>query len=158
MEPPDLMILRRLKLISIGLVLSVVAGAADAAPAKKKVLFFSKSSGFEHDAIKLTLKDGREGYAFPVLRALGEKNNIEFTFSKDGTLFTPEYLAQFDAYFFYTSGDLLAPGKDGNPPMTAAGKQALLDAVKAGKGFIGAHSAADTFHTGENVDTNTNQP
>jgi uncharacterized protein len=31
--------------------------------------------------------------------------------------------------------------------MTSAGKQALLDAVAGGKGFIGSHSAADTFHT-----------
>lgn len=129
-----------------------VARAADsAAPAKKKILFFSKSSGFEHDAIKLKMKDGKEGYGFPVLRALGEKNNIEFTFSKDGSLFSKEYLAQFDAFFFYTTGDLTMersdPRGDGLPPMTPAGKQALLDAVASGKGFLGTHSATDSFHS-----------
>ena len=42
---------------------------------------------------------------------------------------------------------LCAPGTDKNPPMTTAGKQALLDYVAGGKGFIGSHSASDTFHT-----------
>jgi uncharacterized protein len=49
--------------------------------------------------------------------------------------------------FFYTTGNLLEAGTDGQPPMSAEGKQALLDFVKAGKGFIGSHSASDTFHT-----------
>jgi uncharacterized protein len=134
----------------------MVRAANSAATAKKKVLFFSKSSGFEHDAIK-TLDNPKFGFAFRVLKDLGEKNNIEFTFSKDGSLFTKDYLAQFDAFFFYTTGDLtLAKNSptqgDGNPPMSAAGKQALLDAVAAGKGFVGTHSAADTFHAPGNKD------
>jgi uncharacterized protein len=129
------------------------ARAADVASfPPKKVLFFSKSSGYEHDAIKLKMKDGRRGYAFPVLEEIGRQNNIAFTFSKDGSLFSLEYLAQFDAIMFYTTGDLtLAKNSptqgDGNPPMTAAGKQALLDAIANGKGFIGTHSATDTFHS-----------
>src|SRR5206468_1015409 len=43
-------------------------------------------------------------------------------------------------------------------PMTRAGKQALLDAIRGGKGFIGTHSAADTFHTDETAETDTNRP
>jgi type 1 glutamine amidotransferase len=122
----------------------------------KKVLFFSKSSAFEHSVIRRT---GDElSYAEQILQKLGPKYGIAFTFSKDGSLFTPEYLAQFDAYLFYTSGDLLARGKDGNPPMTPAGKQALLDAVKAGKGFVGTHAATMTFQSNETVDTDTNGP
>src|SRR5258708_30799347 len=31
--------------------------------------------------------------------------------------------------------------------MSANGKQNLLDAIKGGMGFVGAHSASDTFHT-----------
>ena len=31
--------------------------------------------------------------------------------------------------------------------MSPAGKQALLDAVHGGLGFVGVHAAADTFHT-----------
>ena len=37
--------------------------------------------------------------------------------------------------------------------MTPAQKGALLDAIRNGKGFIGVHSASDTFHgRGDNVD------
>ncbi len=113
----------------------------------KRVLFFSKSSGFEHDMIKR--KHGERSKAENILADLGDKHGIDFTFSKDGSLFTPEYLAQFDAYFFYTTGVLTEGGTDKQPPMTPAGKQAFLDAIKNGKGFIGTHSATDTFHTGE---------
>ena len=119
--------------------------AALAAGPKRKILFFTKSSGFEHDVI--SYKKGQPSFAEKVLTELGAKNNWEFTFSKDGSLFTPQWLAQFDALFFYSTGDLCSPGTDGQPPMTPAGKQALLDYVASGKGFIGSHSASDTFHT-----------
>lgn len=142
------------RLFCLLLLMSGLAGpafTAETTPARKRVLVFSKSSGFEHDAIKPVLKDGRPGYAFPIFDELGRKNNIEFVFSKDAWRFTPEYLAQFDAFFFYTTGDLTMAKSDargdGLPPMTPAGKAALLAAVAAGKGFLGAHSATDTFHS-----------
>jgi hypothetical protein len=116
-----------------------------AAAPQRKILFFSKSSGFEHSAI--TYKNGQPSFAEKQLSELGAKNNWEFTFSKDGSLFSPSYLAQFDALFFYTTGDLCSPGTDKNPPMSPEGKQAFIDYVASGKGFIGTHSAADTFHT-----------
>jgi type 1 glutamine amidotransferase len=118
--------------------------AADAAP-KHKILFFSKSSGFEHSVI--SYKGGQPSYAEKILLDLGEKNNWEFTFSKDGSKFGKDYLNQFDAVFFYTTGDLCAPGTDKNPPMSKEGKEALFEYVRSGKGFIGTHSASDTFHT-----------
>lgn len=124
--------------------------------ATKKVLYFTKSSGFEHSVIKRHA--GKPSWSEQILAELGPRHGIEFTFSKDGSLFTPEYLAQFDAFMFFTSGDLLGKGRDGNPPMTPAGKAAFLDAIKGGKGFIGLHSASDSFHTGETVDTNTAVP
>jgi type 1 glutamine amidotransferase len=131
-----------------GLALSgPISRAEETANKPKKILFFSKSSGYEHSVIKQ--QNGGPGFAPKILAELGAKHGIEFTFSKDGSLFNPEYLAPFDAFFFYTTGDLTSPGKDKNPPMTAAGKAAFLDAIKQGKGFIGTHSATDTFQTGE---------
>ncbi|MDB6175417.1 MAG: hypothetical protein JWL59_4728 [Chthoniobacteraceae bacterium] len=124
--------------------LATAAFGADAAPAHR-ILFFSKSSGFEHSVI--SYKNGMPSHAEKVLAELGKKNNWEFTFSKDGSLFSPGYLNQYDAVFFYTTGDLTTPGTDGQLAMTPAGKQALLDYVAGGKGFIGSHSASDTFHT-----------
>jgi len=144
-----------LALFVTGLLLPFPA-QADGPPAlaRKKILFFTKSAGYEHSVIKDPEKNpgplpggAIAGLAFQVLHAVGEKNNIEFIFSKDGSLFSTAYLAQFDAFFFYTTGDLTQVGTDGNPAMTTEGKAAFLQAIAGGKGFIGTHSAADTFHS-----------
>src|SRR5690349_24058821 len=92
---------------------------------KRKVLFFSKSSGFEHSVIQR--HNGEPSFAEKLLQQWGPEQNVEFTFSKDGSLFTPEYLNQFDAYFFHTTGDLTQTGTDKNPPMSPDGKKAFLD-------------------------------
>jgi hypothetical protein len=140
--------------------LATLALRADggAFPTGKRVLFFTKSADFEHTVIKDPAqtpapKPGGPvpGLAFQVVRALGEKNRIEFVCSKDGSLFSASYLAQFDAFLFFTTGDLTQAGRDGNPPMTPAGKAALLAAVAGGKGFVGIHSASDTFHSPGNL-------
>jgi len=134
-------------ILAAALLGSQAVWAADSSAAKrpKKVLFFSKSSGFEHSVIKRV--EGKPSHAEKVLSELAPKHNIEFTFSKDGSLFTADYLAGFDAYMFYTTGDLTTPGTDKQPPMSAEGKAAFLQAIKNGKGFIGSHSACDTFHS-----------
>ena len=135
-----------LSLASFGaLAIHHLSTAAPAVPAKRKILFFSKSSGFEHSVI--SYKNGQPSYAEKVLQDLGGKHGWEFTFSKDGTIITPEGLKPFDAVFFYTTGDLTTPGTDKQPPMPAEGRQTLLNYVASGKGFIGTHSASDTFHT-----------
>jgi len=129
-------------LLAAGMIVAVFAAPS---AAKKKILFFSKSSGFEHSVI--TWKNGKPSHAEKVLSELGGKNGWEFEFSKDGSKFSKDYLSQFDAVFFYTSGDLCSTGTDGNPGMSIEGKQALIEFVKSGKGFLGTHSASDTFHT-----------
>ena len=149
--------------VGLGLAGWPLARAADSGR-KRKVLFFSKCSDFVHAVVD---RKGKPlSYAEQILADTGDVHGIEFTFSKDGSLFSPEYLEAFDALCFHTSGDLLAArkpagkghGGDGNPPMTADGKKAFLEAIRAGKGFVGIHSAADTFHTGETAETNTGQP
>ena len=121
------------------------AAPADSKAGHRKILFFTKSSGFEHSVI--SWKKGQPSWAEKVLLEVGQREGWEFTFSKDGSKFSPEYLKGFDAVLFYTTGDLTTPGTDGQPPMTAAGKQALIDWVRAGGAFAGTHSATDTFHT-----------
>src|SRR3954466_12184819 len=108
---------------SFSLLLCLAASLATATAAPKKILFFSKSSGFEHSVI--SWKNGQPSHAEKILTELGAKNGWEFTFSKDGSKFGKEYLSQFDAVFFYTTGDLTTTGTDKQPPMSAAGKQAL---------------------------------
>lgn len=111
----------------------------------RRVLFFSKSAGFEHSVIKR--EGGKPSFVENLLARVGPERRVEFTFSKDGTIFTPENIARFDVFVFFTTGDLTQATGDGNPAMTAEGKAALLDAIRHGKGFVGTHSASDTFHT-----------
>ena len=120
--------LKKLTVSRCVLALILASGFAASAGPKKKILFFTKSSGFEHPVI--SWKDGQPGYAEKVLLMLGEKNGWEFAFSKDGSKFSKDYLAQFDAVFFYTTGDLCSPGTDKQPPMTLEGKQALFEYVR----------------------------
>lgn len=127
-------------------------GRVSAAPkAPKKVLFFTKSSGFQHSVI--TRKDGKLSLAERILSEIGKDNGFEVVCSKDGRLFDPDKIGEWDAFVFETTGDLTTPGghNDG-PPMSKEGKQAFLDAIAAGKGFVGIHCASDTFHSGAEVD------
>src|SRR5271155_3364594 len=132
--------------VAMATVLLTACRHAPAGNAPKKILFFSKSSGYEHDMIKE--KDGQPSPAEKILTELGRKNNLEFTFTKDGSVFTPENIAKYDAFFFYTTLDLTTLGSDKNPPMPKGGKEAFLQAIHDGKGFVGIHSATDTFHSG----------
>ncbi len=129
----------------IGLALVLAALNLSAAPLR--VLFFSKSSGWVHDVINQN--NERASYAENVLAKLGPKQGIEFTFSKDGSLFTTAYLAQFDAIMFYTSGDLTSTGRDRYPGITGEGLEAFYNYIANGGGLLGLHSTSDTFHTNE---------
>lgn len=116
----------------------------------RKILFFTKSSGFQHSVVDRKDQPEKLAFAEQTLTDLGAKNGFEVTATKDGGYFTPEKLAAFDAVVFYTTGDLTKPSGDHSEPM--ASKQALLDFVAAGKGFLGMHCASDTFHGGNGKD------
>lgn len=122
----------------------------------KKVLFFTKSQTFQHDPI--ARKDGKLGQAENLLVEIGKQWNLEVVPSKDGTMFDPDKIGQWDAFVFYTTGDLTKTNpnpmvQDKAPPMSQDGKKAFLDAIRGGKGFVGVHSATDTFHSkGSEID------
>src|SRR2546423_14007902 len=67
----------------------------------RKVLFFTKSSGFQHSVI--TRKGDELGHAEKILRQWGKENGFDVTATKDGSIFTPEKLADFDVIAFYTT-------------------------------------------------------
>jgi len=118
----------------------------------RKVLFFTKSAGFQHDVVKRKNPD-ELSFAEKYMVDFGKKHNFEVQCTKDGSVFTSEGLARFDVIMFYTTLDLTTPGTDKSPPMPKDGKETLLKAVADGKGFLGLHSASDTFHShGNEVD------
>ena len=112
---------------------------------EKSVLVFTKSSGFEHAVVKRV--DGKPSIMDDVVTELGNKHGFRVEVTKDGRIFEEKRIHSFAAVVFFTTGDLTTLGTDGKPPMSAKGKQALLDAIQGGMGFVGVHAASDTFHT-----------
>jgi type 1 glutamine amidotransferase len=124
--------------------LSAAQAGEDAKQRERSVLFFSKSSGFEHDAVK---RRGRNrSLAEGILTEIGRRHGFEVVATKDGRVFDGN-LSRYDAFLFFTTGNLTEPGTDRTPPMSAKGKRALVSAIRGGKGFVGVHSASDTFHS-----------
>jgi type 1 glutamine amidotransferase len=119
---------------------------ADAAK-KPKLLVYTHSEGYEHSVVR-PAKGKTKSLVEEVVTALGNKHNFDVTHTKDGRVFLPDSIKQFDAFLFETQGDLMKEGVDKQPPMPPEGKKALLEAIAAGKGFVGCHCASDTFHSG----------
>src|SRR5215470_17375866 len=73
------------------------AGAADDRnPKKRSVLFFSKSSGFEHDPVKR--RGRRPSLAERILTEIGKRRGFDVVATKDGRAFDGD-LARYDAFF-----------------------------------------------------------
>ena len=138
--------LKKLALIAafVACWMSSRAAAEDASPAKGRaggyrLLMLTQSAGFKHGSV--TRKDGQLAPAERVVTDIGIRSNLFRTdCSQDAAKdFTKEKLQNYDVVFFYTTGNL---------PI----KEADLDYFfkewlpTKGHGFIGAHSAADTFH------------
>ncbi|MBI3922144.1 MAG: ThuA domain-containing protein [Armatimonadetes bacterium] len=101
----------------------------EASQAKRRVLYYTRTTGFRHGCLP---------HSWAVMRDLGlAHGDFRVTVNEDDTKMTPEYLQQFDAIVLYTTGI---------PFPTPESKQALLDYVKGGKGLIGVHSATDTHY------------
>ena len=125
-------------------VLPRIARAQVALPDQPLWLLFTKSSGFEHDVVKEI--NEQPSYLAQQLGPLFNARKLTIMSSKNGKHFEPEKIGKFAGFVFYTTGDLTTEGTDKQPPMSAAGKQAFLDAISAGVPFIGLHCASDTFH------------
>jgi uncharacterized protein len=137
------------------------AGASFAVPQclfaaeKKSVLVFTKSSGFEHDVVKI--RGGKPSIVDSAVAVLGKKHGFDVTSTKDGRVFDSNDFRKHAAILFFTTGDLTTTGTDSNPAMSSQGKQSLLDAIDGGLGFVGIHAASDTFHTPPESEDNANR-
>jgi len=144
-------------LLNTGAALAAVSAfplrwAAASSQKKKKILYFTLSYGFEHSPVARKGKD--LSFSEKLMMEEGEKHGVEVVCSKDGTLFDGD-LEQFDAFAFYTCGNLTKPdGKHEGKPMSENGKKRLLEAVRGGKGFVAFHSGNDTFHSKGPADEN----
>ncbi len=111
------------------------AAAADK-DSKKRLLVITESQGFRHGCV--TRKGDELSLVEKTLTELGEKNGFDVVCSQDSrSVLTAENLKNFDAVFFYTTGEL---------PLSDTQKADLLQFIRSGKGFAGSHSATDTFY------------
>ena len=78
-------------------------------------------------------------HAGQVLAAIGQTSgSYTLAATDDVNVLNDATLALYDAVVFFTAGEL---------PINNAQKAALLAFVAGGKGFVGVHSATDTFYT-----------
>ncbi len=132
--------------IAVSLLCVWIGLAVTATAAPLRVLYLTKSAGYEHGVVK------REGDALSfsekemtkIVEGMG--GTVECT--KDAGLIKAENLKNYDLVIFCTTGDLTTTEGDGSPAMGENGLSELLDWIKAGGGFIGYHNANDTFHSG----------
>jgi uncharacterized protein len=111
----------------------------------KKVLFFIKSAGFPHSVVTRS-KSGQPSLAETILTKAGKEHGFEVVATKDGRMFDPDKIGEWDAFVFQTTGDLTTEGQsEKSPPMSSDGEKAFYDAIRGGKGFLGMHCATDTF-------------
>lgn len=124
-----------------GLSLFPMGWTAAAEGKKEKILYYTQSAGFRHGPV--TRKDGELAFSEKVMVEVGKEHGVEVVCSQDGAVFDGD-LDQYAAIAFYTSGDLTKAAEN---PMSPAGKKKLLDWIAAGGGFVGFHSATDSFRT-----------
>ena len=116
--------------VALAAAFAVLCTAAWAGDRPARILYFTHSAGYRHNVIPVSLE---------ILERIGETGPrpFEVAASEDVSVFTPENLRRFGAVMFFTTGEL---------PMSDLQKKALTDFVSDGGGFLGVHSATDTFY------------
>jgi hypothetical protein len=124
--------------VVVAVLLAAVAGAGSAQQAApKRLLMLTHAGLYKHSSL---------GPAEAAVTAWGRNAGFEVTTLQgylqdsselDLSMVTAEYLAGFDGVLMMTNGNL---------PMDEGQRRALVDFVRNGGGFVGAHNAALTFY------------
>lgn len=112
--------------------------AADAPKQGPRVLMVTQSAGFKHGSV--TRRAEKLSPAEQAITDLGVASGVfRVDCTQDCSTITKEMLDGYDIVLFYTSGDL---------PFAPEVRDYLINdwAKKKGHGFIGTHSATDTYH------------
>lgn len=132
------------RILSLALALLALTTAAIHAQDKPKetgyrLLMITQSAGFRHGSV--TRKEGKLSPSEIAITELGVKSNLfRADCSQDAPKdFTKENLKNYDIVLFYTTGDLKIKPED----LDYFFQEWL---TQKGHGFIGTHSAADTYH------------
>jgi type 1 glutamine amidotransferase len=121
-------------------VLAVAMAAAWLPAQPARILVLTHAAGYEHDVVRRP-GPGQPAVAEQVIAELGRQSRaFSATFLQSATelrALTPAALRDFQAFVFFTTGSL---------PLAASVRTELLARVHAGSGFVGVHSASDTWH------------
>lgn len=99
------------------------------AQSRPQVLYVTQSAGFAHPVLPLTEE---------ILPAIGRQHDaFDIDITRDASILTTDILKRYDAVVFYTTGEL---------PMNADQRTTFLQFIRNGGGFVGIHSATDTFY------------
>jgi uncharacterized protein len=94
-----------------------------------RILYLTHSAGFKHDVLPTSEQ---------IMKELGKTSGaFEATVTQDCSLISEASLKQYAAVVFFTTGEL---------PLDDAQKKAFIEFVRSGRGFVGIHSATDTFY------------
>ena len=116
-------------ILAVFCALATAPSARAKAPKKGKLLYMTLSAGVHHEVVPFSTK---------IVKQIGEKSGaFDTTVTEDVGAFTSANLKNYDAVMFYTTGEL---------PMTESEKKAFMDFIHSGHGFVGVHSATDTFY------------
>jgi type 1 glutamine amidotransferase len=136
---------RHLTLVALALIAAIVSiaqpvRAEDAAPKRSaRMLMLTQSAGFRHGSV--TRKEGQLSPAELAMTELGVASRLfRVDCTQDAAAdFTRDRLQHYDIVLFYTTGNLPIKQEDLDYFFNDWLKQ-------KGHGFIGTHSAADTYH------------
>jgi cytochrome c len=119
-----LILLRKFVLFTLVLITATISCTTESGP--PRILVFSKTAGFRHDAIP-------EGIV--ALRKMTSEHNIQMDTTENASKFNEENLRNYNAVIFL------------NTTMDVLNKQQQNDFerfIQAGGGYLGIHAAADT--------------
>lgn len=101
---------------------------------RPRILVLTHSAGFRHSVVTRP-SDGALSLAETQF-ATACAPDLEVVCSQDAAVLTADNLASYRAVAFFTTGDL---------PVPESAREALLAYVRGGGGFVGIHSATDTY-------------
>ena len=120
---------------------ALLLSATQARPAPPRVLMVSYSAGYQHNVVRRPAS-GELSTAERVVTDLGRRSGgfeVSHVSTRDDLeQLTATSVRAHRAILFFTTGEL---------PMAATVREVIFQAVRDGGGFVGVHSATDTWYT-----------
>jgi len=97
---------------------------------KPLMLVLTHSAGFRHSYLSTAVE---------ILTKMGERTGLFDVYAtEDCSELSEGKLRKFDCFLFLTTGEI---------PIHDSSKEALIELVRGGRGFVGVHNAADTLYS-----------